>query len=365
MGSRDFGRETPPSPQHATAATPPRCSARRHHGRGRERARKLGRRRRRLDHVARADRRLRDAVRRQPPRGAARSPRDYDTYVDRVHETYLAETDTEFNWDHWLDQHRPALQRGGVRRVRADGRHGPPPAARRRRRRRRHGHADRALAKRRSLEYIDTGELNCETPPRAAATAPSVARPAPCARALAVAVGRRVDVARPPPSSRGAHRHDALLHRVPRRAHVGVQRAVRRGAHAPDVCACVADRRDGPSPASRATTSSASRRARRTRPCCTRGREQTTAAGRRRPGRGHAIEHDDAAPASDAAAEMAPQMAVLPPIARDAARTAPGGYPWERLCHESCNATGCHEECDRSADAKPGASLNRSMNFSS
>ena len=62
---------------------------------------------------------------------------------------------------------------------------------------------------------------------------------------------------------------------------------------------------------------------------------------------------------------MAPQMAVLPPIARDAARTAPGGYPWERLCHESCNATGCHEECDRSADAKPGASLNRSMNFSS
>ena len=73
----------------------------------------------------------------------------------------------------------------------------------------------------------------------------------------------------------------------------------------------------------------------------------------------------DAAPASDAAAEMAPQMAVLPPIARDAARTAPGGYPWERLCHESCNATGCHEECDRSADAKPGASLNRSMNFSS
>ena len=95
------------------------------------------------------------------------------------------------------------------------------------------------------------------------------------------------------------------------------------------------------------------------------GANQTTAAlGGGGPDEGHALEHDDAAPASDAAADMAPQMAALPPVARDAVRTAPGGYPWERICHQSCNATGCHEECDRSVDAKPGASLNRSMNFS-
>ena len=163
------------------------------------------------------------------------SPRDYDTYVDRVHETYLAETDTEFNWDHWLDQHlglrynaaeydvcapmddtvRHRLRGDAV----GDGATGTPTVP---------------LAKRRSLEYIDTGELNCETPPRAPPPPrrPSRARALLRSRALAVAVGRRVDVLRDPPprpSSRGAHRHDALLHRVPRRAHVGVQRAVRRG----------------------------------------------------------------------------------------------------------------------------------------
>ena len=137
-------------------------------------------------------------------------------------------------------------------------------------------------------------------------------------------------------------------------------------AHAPDVCACVADNNDETfAGLSRDNEQCFERDAANGTVLHRSGANQTTAAlGGGGPDEGHALEHDDAAPASDAAADMAPQMAALPPVARDAVRTAPGGYPWERICHQSCNATGCHEECDRSVDAKPGASLNRSMNFS-
>ena len=291
------------------------------------------------------------------------SPRDYDTYVDRVHETYLAETDTEFNWDHWLDQHlglrynaaeydvcapmddtvRHRLRGDAV----GDGATGTPTVP---------------LAKRRSLEYIDTGELNCASRAARAAAAPRRALEPPT-------VTRRATLSPHPLAARASKTRADTTHYYTAFHGVltwefNVQCA--EDAHAPDVCACVADNNDETfAGLSRDNEQCFERGAANATVLHRAGANQTTAAlGGGGPDEGHAIEHDDAAPASDAAAEMAPQMAVLPPIARDAARTAPGGYPWERLCHESCNATGCHEECDRSADAKPGASLNRSMNFS-
>ena len=222
------------------------------------------------------------------------SPRDYDTYVDRVHETYLAETDTEFNWDHWLDQHlglrynaaeydvcapmddtvRHRLRGDAV----GDGATGTPTVP---------------LAKRRSLEYIDTGELNCETPPRAPPPPrrPSRARALLRSRALAVAVGRRVDVLRdPPPAPLFAWRAQTRRTTTPRST------ACSRGSSTcsaprtrtrPTCARASPTTTTRPSPASRATTSSASRRARRTRPCCTarartRRRPRSAAAARTR-----------------------------------------------------------------------------------
>ena len=86
-------------------------------------------------------------------------------------------------------------------------------------------------------------------------------------------------------------------------------------AHAPDVCACVADNNDETfAGLSRDNEQCFEASAANATVLHRAGANQTTAAlGGGGPRERHAIEHDDAAPASDAAAEMAPQMAVLPP----------------------------------------------------